>query len=89
MNVNPSSATGFVFARRAHVIFNIAAAEHAARVDIFESRKDLLRTALRNLNNHIQPSAMAHAHYELHCPALARRLDDLVYQRDQGCDSFQ
>ena len=46
MNVNFATATRDVFAGRAHVIFHVAAAQHAAGIDVFESGKDLFGRAL-------------------------------------------
>ncbi len=43
VNVNLGAGAGDVLSGRAHVIFHVAAAQHAARVDVFESGKNLLR----------------------------------------------
>ena len=45
MDVNFAAAVRFVFAGCAHVIFHVAGAENAARVDVFESGKNFLRRA--------------------------------------------
>ena len=89
MDVDFGPAPGFVLPGCPHVIFHVATAEHAAWVDIFESSKNLFWRALGHLHDHVQPSSVAHAHYEFDRATLARCLDYFVYQRDQRSDSLQ
>ena len=62
VDVNLAAAARDVFAGGAHVIFHVAGAENAARVDIFESGKDFLRRTLGDVGDDVEASAMAHAH---------------------------
>ena len=64
MDVNFVAAPRRVFAGRAHVIFNVAGAENAARVDVFEAGKDFFGITLGDVGDHIQTTPMAHAHYQ-------------------------
>ncbi len=52
----------FVLAGRAHVVLDVAGAENAAGVDVFESGKDFLRGALGDVGYDVEAAAMAHAH---------------------------
>ena len=62
VDVNLAAAAGGVFAGGSHVIFHVAGAENAARIDVFESGKDFLGRALRDVGDDVEASAMAHAH---------------------------
>ena len=84
-----TAAASDVFAGRAHVVLHVAAAQHAARVDIFKSGENFLRRTPRHVDNHIQPAAMAHAHHQLHGSALAGGFDHFVHQRNQRGHAFQ
>src|ERR1700685_3273556 len=61
MNVYLSPAARDVLPGRAHVIFNVAAPQHAARIDIFKSRKNLFGRPPGHLHQHVQAAAMADA----------------------------
>ena len=54
----------------AHVVFHVAAAQDAARVGIFEFRKDVGGGLTEGVRHHVQASAMAHPHH-----GLARAID--------------
>ena len=62
VDMNFLTRAGQVFPSRTHVIFDVAAAQHAARVDILKPRKNLFGRALGNLHNNVQAAAVAHAH---------------------------
>ena len=62
VDVNFAAASRDVFAGRAHVVFHVAGAENAARVNVFESGEDFLGWPLGDVGDHVQASAMAHAH---------------------------
>ena len=89
MDVQLLSAAGGEFAGGAHVVFHVAGAEHAARVDIFKAGKNLCRVAAHDVEHDIEPSAMAHAHEGLHGPAGGGNLEDFIEQRDQPAQTFE
>ena len=49
--------------RCAHVIFHVARAQHAARVNIFEAGKNFRCASSHNVKHDVQPAAMAHAQH--------------------------
>ena len=51
-----------VFAGRAEVIFHVAAAQHAARIDIFEAGEDFGGGPADGVDHDVQAAAMAHGH---------------------------
>ena len=65
--VNPhlSAVRAGKHASRADVIFHVAAAEHTARIDIFESGEDLGRRTAHNVDDDVQPPPMAHGEHGL------------------------
>ncbi len=79
MNVNMGAAASDVLSGRAHVIFHVAAAENASRIDIFESRENFFRRTLGHVGNYIQASAMAHAHHQLDCAVLCRAFENFIH----------
>ena len=89
VNVNLRPRPGHVFAGRAHVIFHVAAAQNAARIDVFKSGKNFFGRALGHLHNHVQPAAMAHAHDQFHRALLPGGVQNLIHQRDQGGHAFE
>src|SRR5262249_9399678 len=52
-----------VFAGCALVIFHIAAAQNASRINVFKTGKDLFRLDADDERHHRQAAAMAHGHY--------------------------
>ena len=72
MNVNFRARAGHVFTGRAHVIFHVAAAQNAARINVFKAGKDFFGRALGHLHDHVQPAAVAHAHYQIRRRPAAR-----------------
>ena len=89
VNMNFRSAAGHVLSGCAHVILHVAAAQHAARVHIFESGKDLFRRAPGHLHDDVQAAAVAHAHDQLGRAALSGGVQDFIHQRNQGGHAFQ
>ena len=81
VNVNFLAAACQVFAGRAHVIFHIAAAKHAARIDIFESRKNFFRSPLRHMGNDVQAPTMTHAHDQFDRAPLRCGIQNFIDQR--------
>ncbi len=64
VDVNLVAAVGQVLAGGAHVIFHIAGAEDAARVDVFEAGENFFGRAFGDVGDDVEASAMAHAHDE-------------------------
>jgi hypothetical protein len=62
MDVNFSAAAGCVFAGRAHVIFHVAGAEDAARINVFEAGENFLGWTFGYVGHHVEATTMAHAH---------------------------
>ncbi len=89
MDVNLRAAASDVLAGCAHVIFNVAAAQHAARIDVFESGKHFFRRTPGHLHNHIQAAAMAHPHYEFRQTLLAGAFKDFINQRNERGNALQ
>src|ERR1035438_4046542 len=89
VDMNFSATARGVFAGRAHVVFHVAGAKNAARIDVFESGKDLLRGALGDVGDDVEAAAMAHTHDELDGAALGGGIENFVDQRDQSGDAFE
>ena len=89
MDVNFAAAAGDVFAGGAHVIFHVAGAEDAARIDVFESGKDFLRRPPGDVGDHVEAAAMAHAHDELDGAELGGSVENFVDERNQRGDAFE
>src|SRR5579872_1564382 len=89
MDVYLAAAVSRVFAGRAHVIFHVAGAEHAARVDIFESGKDFLGRTLGHVRDHVEASAMAHAHDELDRAQTRAGIENFIDERNERGDPFE
>ena len=89
MDVNFAAAARDVFAGRAHVIFHVAGAENAARVDVFEAGKDFFGIALGDVGNHVQTAAMAHAHHKFDGAQAGAGVENFIDQRDERGDAFE
>ena len=89
MDVNFAAAVRDVFAGGAHVVLHVAAAEDAARVDVFEAGEDFLRRTLREVGHDVEAAAMAHAHDEFDGAERGGGVEHLIKERDQGGDAFE
>ena len=89
MDVDLGSAFGDILAGRTHVIFHVARTEHAARIHVLEFAKDLFRGALRDIDNDVQSSAMAHPHDEFDGAVFAGHVEDFVQQRQERSVAFE
>jgi hypothetical protein len=78
MNMDLLPALGDILAGRAHVVFHVAGAEHAARIDILELGKDFFRRALGHVDDNVQTATMAHAHDQFHGAAFSGYVEDLI-----------
>ena len=79
MDVNFVAAARRVFARRAHVVLHVAGAEYAARVDILEAGKDFFGISLGDVGDHVQTTAMAHAHHQFGSAEARTRFQKFVH----------
>ena len=52
------------------VVLHIAAAKHAARINIFELREHVCSGFADDVHHYVKPSAMAHGDYDLHGSAF-------------------
>src|SRR3984957_4800381 len=89
MDVNLVAAAGDILAGRAHVIFHVTGTQNAARVDVFESSKDLLGNALGNVGNPIQAATMTHPHHKFSCAETRTGFEKFVHERDERGDAFE
>ena len=89
MNVDFCASACGVFAGCAHVIFHIAASQNAARIHVFKSGKDFLRSAPRDVHHHIQASAMAHSHHQFDRSILSGGVENFIHERNQRGDTLQ
>ena len=74
---------------RADVVLHVAAAQHAAGIDVFEAGEDLRRRAVHHIDDDVQASAMAHRQHRLLGSLLGSGIENLVEQRDQRGVAFQ
>src|SRR5579885_1626965 len=65
MNLDFLYVVGGVRSRRPDVIFDVAGAEDAARIDILESRNDFVRRLASGVNHYVEAAAMTHGHDRL------------------------
>ena len=87
--MNLATAASDVLAGCAHVILDVAAAQHAAGIDIFKSSKNFFRSAPGDVNNYVQPAAMAHAHHQFDRALLSGRIENFVHQGNERGDAFE
>ena len=66
------------------MVLDVAAAEHALRIEILEAREDVDRGAADDLDHDVQPAAVAHADERLLEPVGGGRLEHLVEERNEG-----
>ena len=66
------------------MVFHVTAAQHATRINVLESRKNFLGSALRNVDQNVQAAAMAHAHHEFNCAPFPRLLQNLIDKRNES-----
>ncbi len=89
MNPHRTATGSRIHAGRADMILHVAATQHAARIDIFESAKNFHRRTVHDIDDHVQASAMTHRQHGL-LGAIARRgVQNLVQQRNQRRVAFQ
>ncbi len=76
-------------AGRAQMVLDVAAAQSAARIDVFEAGEDFRRLAPDGMRHHVEPPAMAHAHHELFRAVADGGVQHLVQQGNQRGVAFE
>src|SRR6185437_3973506 len=89
MQVDCAAVASGERARRALVILHIAAAEYAARVDIFKLCEHVGRGFADRVDHHVEASAMAHRDHNLNRAAFSSLIQDFVQKRDQRSNAFE
>ena len=80
MNMKFGAAASGVLSRGSHVIFHIAAAKNAARINIFEPGKDFFGRTASNVHHYVQPPAVAHPHHQFNRSVLTCAFENLIHQ---------
>ena len=73
VNVERFAVCRDVASGRADVIFHVAGAENAARIDIFESGDDFVRRLAGGVDHDVEAAAMAHGEYGIERASFRRR----------------
>ena len=89
MDADFLAGAGDISARCAHVIFHVARAENAARVDVFKTCDHFVRRLARGVDHYVQAAAMTHGHDGFDGATLGGGVQDGIEQRDQRGDAFQ
>ena len=89
MNFDAASGRRAIFSGGADVILDVAASQHAARVNVFEVGKNLGRRTADDVHHHVEPPAMAHRDNHLLGAGGCGRFHDAIEQRNQRSDSFE
>src|SRR5260370_21852313 len=78
-----------VGARRAYVVFHVARAEYAARIDVFKTSNHFMRRLARRVDHYVQAAAVTHGHDGFERAVLASGVQNGIEQRNQRGDAFQ
>ena len=70
--------------RRAHVILHVSTAQHAARIHVLESRKNLCSPAAHDVHHDIQSAPVAHCQHRLLQALFRSRAQDCIQQWQQS-----
>src|SRR5260370_37734040 len=62
MDADLFAGAGDVGARRAHVVFHVARAQDAARIDVFKASDNFMRRLARRVDHYVQSAAVTHGH---------------------------
>ena len=73
----------------AQMVFHVAAAQHAARIDILKSREDLCGRATDNLHRDVEPATMRHREHGLFGVLLDGSGQNGIEQRQKCCFAFE
>jgi hypothetical protein len=71
------------------VVFHVACAQNAARIDVLEPRDHLVRRLACDVRHHVQPAAMAHGHDGINAAQIARRIHNRIEEWNQRSVAFQ
>ena len=83
------SGTANVCARRADMVFDVARAQHAARIHVLEPSHDLVRAFARRMHHDVQAATMTHGHYGRVRAMLRGRIQDGIEQGNQRRDALE
>src|SRR5258708_4265087 len=89
MDADLFAGTRDVGARRSHVVFHVARAEDAARIDVFKTGNHFMRRLACRVNHYVQPAAVTHGHDGFDRAVLPRGVQDGIKQRNQRSHAFQ
>ena len=78
-----------VVAGCAHVVFHVASAENAARVDIFKAREDIRGGAADGVCHHVEAAAMAHGEHGGVGAERRGGVEECVEKRNEDGEAFQ
>ncbi len=83
------AVSGDVGSGGADVIFHVAGAQDAARIDVFKASDDFMRHLARRVNHYVQAAAVAHSHNRGFRAMLAGLIENRIEQRNQCGDTFE
>ncbi len=86
---NTASIPRLKSAGRTDVVLHVAAAQNAARVNVFKPGKDVDGRFPERVHHHAQASAMAHAHNGALGAQLGPAIEQLVKEWDERGDTFE
>src|ERR1700731_2442062 len=89
MDADLFAGAGDVGARRAHVVFHVACAENAARIDVFKASNYFMWRLACRVDHHVQAPAVTHGHNGFDRAGLAGGVQEGIEQRNQRGDAFQ
>src|SRR5216684_3581179 len=78
-----------VSARGAHVVFHVARAEYAARIDVFKASDNFMWRLARRVDHYVQAAAVTHGHDGFERAMLARGVQNGIEQRNQRGNAFK
>ena len=89
MQVDLLAASSLIFAGCSDVILHIAAAQDAARIDVFKLGEDVRRLAADDIHHDIEASAMAHADHAADRAVLGGVVEQFIDERNQHGHAFE
>jgi hypothetical protein len=84
-----AAIAGGEFAGRANVVLDVAAAENAARIDVFEAGEDVHRRFAEDVDHDAEAAAVAHAQDGALRVQFGGTVEKLVKKRNEGGDAFE
>ena len=89
MHLDLLSVSGKEIACGAHMVFHVAAAQDAPRIDILEARENLGGRAAHDVHHHIQPPAVAHRQHALFGAVFGSGAENGVEKRKKRGFTFE